>query len=106
MSITTEYDKLIRDKIPQIIESKGKSCETSILSDKQYIIYLRKKLQEEVDEFLADDNLEELADITEVIHALAGAKGYSVEDLERVRVKKREEKGGFEERIVLKKVVG
>lgn len=98
-----EYNKLVRDKIPEIIEADGKSCDTIIVSGEEKKELLRKKLMEEVNEYLEDDNLEELADVMEVLFGLANQLGYTEEDL----IKKREEKflarGGFKKGIVLKK---
>lgn len=100
------YDKLIRDKIPEIIESHGKSCEVSVLSDHEYQKYLYNKLQEEVLEFMEDDNIEELADITEIIHAILTFKKESLENLEKVRLKKLKKRGGFDKKLLLKRVIG
>ncbi|MDA3811521.1 MAG: nucleoside triphosphate pyrophosphohydrolase [Spirochaetaceae bacterium] len=105
MSRIIVYDKLIRDKIPQIIESHGKTCEVSVLSDQEFKKYLYKKLQEEVNEFLADDSIEELADITEVIHGILKLKNTSPEDLEDIKLKKLKERGGFDKKFLLRKVV-
>ena len=99
-----KYHKLVRDKIPDIIESSGKTCTTSILSDEEYIRCLDAKLDEELAEYHKDQSLEELADLLEVIRAVTVARGYSLEDLERVRAAKAAERGGFEKRILLKEV--
>ena len=99
------YNKLVRDKIPQIIESDGKICEMEILSDCEYLKMIDVKLDEELAEYHKDQNLEELADILEVIHAAAVARGYSVEELEALRKKKAEKRGGFRDKIFLKKVI-
>ena len=101
-----KYNKLIRDRIPEIIESAGKSCETATLSDSDYKTYLYKKLTEELDEFLKDDTLEELADITEVIHAILNLKGSLPEELEKIRKEKHEQRGGFDKKLLLKRVIG
>lgn len=98
------YDKIIRDKIPEIIEADGKSCTIEILSDERYAGMLDEKLIEECKEYQESKSLEELADIMEVIYAIAAAKGHSVEELEQVRVNKAEKRGGFEKRIFLKEV--
>lgn len=98
------YNKLVRDKIPEIIEADGKTCKTRILSEEEYIAALEEKLNEEVAEYQADKTLEEMADVLEVLHAICVARGYSLEDLEKVRVKKAEERGGFWERIFLESV--
>ena len=99
------YNKLVRDKIPEIIEADGKTCEIEILSDGKYLEMIDAKLDEELAEYHKDQNLEELADLLEVIQAAAIARGYSVEELETLRAKKAEKRGGFQERILLKKVV-
>jgi len=95
------YNKLVRDKIPEIIESSGKTCTTEILSDSEYIEMLDKKLDEEIEEYRKDKNIEELADILEVIRACAVAHGYSVAEVERVRTEKAEQRGGFDKKILL-----
>ena len=99
------YNKLVRDKIPQIIEASGKRCETEVLSDERYLEMLDKKLGEELAEYHKDKNLEELADLLEVLYAAASARGYSIEELEQSRIKKRETRGGFEKKILLTKVI-
>lgn len=96
------YDKLIRDKIPQIIEKDGRTCETIKVSREEHYQRLKEKLMEEVTEFIQDENIEELADIYEVIAALSEFVGKGEEELMEVRNKKREERGGFREGIVLK----
>jgi predicted house-cleaning noncanonical NTP pyrophosphatase (MazG superfamily) len=98
------YNKLVRDKIPEIIKADGRECDTEIASGEEKYKLLEAKLQEEVNEFLEDKNLEELADVMEVLFGLAEVLGYSEEELLKVRDKKREERGGFKEGIVLKSV--
>lgn len=98
------YNKLVRDKIPEIIEADGKTCKTEILSDEEYLKMLDAKLDEELAEYHKDQNIEELADLMEVIYAAAEARGYSVDELEKVRVKKVEERGGFGEKVLLREV--
>lgn len=98
------YHKLIRDKIPEIIKADGKVCVTRILSDEEYVDALEKKLNEEVAEYQTDKNLEELADILEVLQAICIARGYTLEELETVRAKKAKERGGFEKKIFLESV--
>ena len=99
-----EYNKLVRDKIPEIIRADGKQCEIRVAEGKEKYELLEKKLMEEVNEFLEDKNLEELADVMEVLFGLAREIGYSEEDLIRKREEKRRERGGFEDGIVLVKV--
>ena len=103
--MTKKYNKLVRDRIPEIIESSGRTCVTEILSDEDYLKMLDAKLDEELAEYHADQNIEELADLMEVIRACAVARGYTVEELEQVRAAKATERGGFERRILLKEVV-
>lgn len=99
------YDKLVRDKIPKIIEKSGKHCKIEILSDEKYLEMIDKKLNEELAEYHKDKNIEELADLLEVIYAATKALGYSIEELEKVRVEKVEKRGGFDKKILLKKVI-
>ena len=98
------YNKLVRDRIPEIIEASGKSCACETLSDERYIELLNKKLQEEVTEYLESGTLEELADIGEVMHAILDYKGIPLEEYQRVRNEKLQERGGFIKRILLKEV--
>ncbi|MFD1423917.1 phosphoribosyl-ATP pyrophosphohydrolase [Laceyella tengchongensis] len=99
------YNKLVRDLIPQVIEQAGKKCNTRILDDQEYIVELHKKLGEEVSEYLHSQSnqeaLEELADILELLHALTTYHGYTLHDLESLRQKKAEQRGGFKEKIFL-----
>ena len=99
-----KYNKLVRDRIPEIIETSGNTCVTEILSDEDYLRMLDAKLDEELAEYYADQNIEELADLMEVIRACAVARGYTVEELEQVRAEKAARRGGFEMRILLKEV--
>ena len=99
-----KFNKLVRDKIPEIIEVSGKICETEILSEEEYLKMVDAKLDEELAEYHKDQNIEELADLLEVIYAAAKARGYTLEQLERVRKEKAEKRGGFEKRILLKSV--
>jgi len=93
--------KLVRDKIPQIIRSKGLEPVIYTASTEEYATRLRDKLREEVEEFIAsDDDPEELADILEVLYALAGQAGTDQQQLEKLRAAKAEERGGFDDRII------
>jgi predicted house-cleaning noncanonical NTP pyrophosphatase (MazG superfamily) len=95
------HGKLVRDKIPQIIRSKGDEPVIHTASLEEYDTRLRDKLKEEVDEFLASDNdPEELADILEVLHALAVQAGIDRQQLEKLRADKAEKRGGFADRII------
>ncbi|PIB08553.1 hypothetical protein B1C81_13245 [Streptomyces sp. HG99] len=95
--------KLVRDRIPQIIREDGGDPITYIASPAEYRSRLRDKLGEEVIEFLEADEvsaLEELADVLEVVRALAAEFGVDAERLEQIRAAKACERGGFAERIV------
>ena len=95
------YNKLVRDKIPDIIAQQGESANIRVLSDKEYTAALEQKLDEETREFHKEKNLEELADILEVVYALADDLGYSKDDLLQVFNRKHEKRGGFHNRIFL-----
>ena len=96
-----KHDKLVRDEIPAIIERSGRRCVTRVLDEREYIERLDCKLQEELDEYLADGSIEELADLVEVIHAAVVARGSSWDALESLRTEKKAARGGFERRILL-----
>ena len=98
------YNKLVRDKIPEIIEADGKTCKTRILSDEEYIVALESKLGEEVEEYQTDKTLEEMADVLEVLRAICIARGYSLDELEALSAKKADERGGFADKILLEYV--
>jgi predicted house-cleaning noncanonical NTP pyrophosphatase (MazG superfamily) len=95
------YNKLVRDHIPEIIEASGQKCSVQILSNDAYLQMIDEKLDEELAEYHRDQNLEELADLLEVIYAAARARGYSLEELEAVRANKAAERGAFERKIML-----
>lgn len=95
------YNKLVRDKIPAMIEAKGEHCNIRILEDEEYRQCLEDKLDEEVGEFHRDRNLEELADILEVVYALADSMGSSRQELMQLYDAKHEQRGGFAQRICL-----
>jgi predicted house-cleaning noncanonical NTP pyrophosphatase (MazG superfamily) len=99
-----KYNKLVRDRIPEIIETSGNTCVTEILSDEDYLRMLDAKLDEELAEYHADQNIEELADLMEVIRAVVKARGFSLEELEAIRSQKAAQRGGFEEKIFLMEV--
>mgnify|MGYP003309872877 CR=1 FL=1 len=96
-----KYDKLVRDNIPEIMISKGCKPVTRILGDEEYLSELNKKLLEEVNEYLLDNNVEELADVKEVFLAILKAKGISDEELELVRLDKVSKRGSFNDKIFL-----
>lgn len=99
------YNKLVRDHIPEIIMKSGKIANTKILSNEEFIAELRKKAHEELSEYMEastdKDSIEELADLLEIIHSLAAIHGTTFDELEKVREKKANERGGFDKRIFL-----
>ena len=99
-----EYHKLVRDRIPEIIEKDGKTCVCSVLSQQDYITLLDQKLNEELAEYQESKSMEELADLLEVIRAVAAARGSSIGEVEKIRQEKAAERGGFEKRILLVEV--
>ncbi|MGG0274963.1 nucleoside triphosphate pyrophosphohydrolase [Bacillus rhizoplanae] len=102
------YNKLVRDRIPEIIESNGKTCTTRTLNEKEYIEAVCKKTGEELMEYMEAETpeykIEELADLLELVNALAQHEGVTLEDVEKVRKEKAEKRGGFGERIFLVEV--
>jgi predicted house-cleaning noncanonical NTP pyrophosphatase (MazG superfamily) len=97
-----QYNKLVRDLIPEIIRATGETPVTRVLNNDEYLAELVKKLGEEVAEFEADLSLEELADVQEVVLALADAIA-SREELERVRAAKASKRGAFQEKLYLER---
>ncbi|MDF2945353.1 MAG: phosphoribosyl-ATP pyrophosphohydrolase [Bacillales bacterium] len=99
------HNKLVRDKILQIIEESGKDYSSIILDEKEYVLQLRKKLLEEIDEYLSAKNdneaIEELADILEVVNCLAKIHKVNPEKLEHVRKDKEDKRGSFKEKVFL-----
>ncbi len=99
-----KYNKLVRDRIPEIIAQGGNNAVYHVLSEQDYITELDKKLGEEVNEYLQDKNLEEMADILEVLYAICKARGFTEEELEEKRREKAEARGGFEKKLFLEYV--
>lgn len=97
----SQRGKLVRDKIPEIIRQQGREPKVRTLAAGEYRTELVKKLHEEVAEFTEDNNAEELADILEVVHALAQDIGLSLAELETVRANKVQERGDFSERTYI-----
>lgn len=99
------YNKLVRDKIPEIIKNNGaKSINTKTLDDKAYLSALNTKLEEELNEYLSSGDIEELADIEEVLRAILDAKQTSYEDFESIRKLKVDKRGAFKNKIFLESV--
>lgn len=102
--MSEEYNKLVRDKIPEIIKEDGEVPITEKVSGEAYRTVLREKLNEEVDEYQSSHEVEELADILEVVYALGQIEGQGPSELRKIREEKRAERGGFEEGIVLRQI--
>lgn len=100
-----KYNKLVRDKIPYIIEKDGKRAVTIKLNDTEYINLLDKKLKEELIEYLENGSVEELADLVEVVYAILDFKNIHISKFEKIRLSKVEERGAFKDRLLLKEVI-
>lgn len=99
------YNKLVRDKIPHIIQETGKSFESRNLSPDEFRVEARKKLQEEVLEYMNaldnENSLEELADILELMNVLAQLHGSTLDHVEELRMNKVDQRGAFEDKVYL-----
>lgn len=108
MKMEKIYNKLVRDNIPEIIRKNGGEPYTRILTDKEYKEELEKKLYEEYQEVLnttnTEDRIEELADMLEIIIALAKLEDKTLDDVVEVCKAKRLKRGGFDKKIYLEKV--
>jgi len=100
-----KYNKLIRDRIPEIIEKSGKRPVVEILESEAYKKFLDEKLGEELQEYLEGDSVDELADLVEVVFAILKYNGININDFENKRKKKAEERGAFNKRLLLKEVI-
>jgi predicted house-cleaning noncanonical NTP pyrophosphatase (MazG superfamily) len=96
-----KYDKLVRDRIPEIIRKKGTEPKTHIAGDDEYWRKLKDKLGEEVKEFLASESAEEIADILEVLEAICERKGYRMDEVMRLKSVKVVQRGAFKDKIIL-----
>lgn len=99
-----KYNKLIRDKIPEIIKQDNSIPITHIADDEEYWDKLKEKLSEEVNEFLKENTEEELADILEIVYAIRDYKKINPEKLEQIREQKAQKRGGFKKKIILDEV--
>jgi len=99
--LVTEYNKAIRDQIPDIIRSRGLECKVTILNDEEFIVKLEDKLSEELHEYYDSRDIEELADILEVVYRIAELKGIDRNGLETIRKDKKRERGGFKDNLYL-----
>lgn len=101
----TRYNKLVRDKILDITEASGKACTTEVLSEDEYLRMIDVKLDEELAEYHKTPNLEELADLLEVLRAAVIARGHTLDEFELVRAQKMAQRGGFVRKLLLKEVI-
>jgi predicted house-cleaning noncanonical NTP pyrophosphatase (MazG superfamily) len=101
MFMTTRHNKLVRDKIVDLIRAKGEEAKAHIATEDEYGQKLLEKLSEEVGEFIRDQNEEEIADIQEVIDAIIDFKGFDRNTIDRIKREKTNKKGKFEQRIIL-----
>ncbi len=101
-----EYNKLVRDKVPTAIVDGGDEAVTMVLEDKEEILMaLDEKLDEEVCDYQVSKEMAELADVLEVIHAIAEVNGITFEELDKMRLEKREKRGGFSKMIFLQEII-
>ena len=99
------YNKLVRDKIPEDIDSEtGRKCKYRILNDEDYLKELNRKVLEEANEFIEENSIEELGDLMEVINAIMKLKGYKMEKVKEVMKAKEKKKGAFNNKIFLEYV--
>ena len=98
------YNKLVRDRIPEIIGRSGRTCTVAALNETDYLNMLDAKLNEELAEYQESKSMEELADLLEVIRAVAAARGSSIDEVEQIRKEKAAERGSFEKRLLLVEV--
>ena len=101
-----KYFKLVRDEIPRILKDQGIEFSCHIASEEEYAEKLKEKLFEEIEEFFEDPSPEELADIFEVLRALSGYHGVDIMKAYKARVEKRQDRGGFADRVILEEVLG
>lgn len=99
------FEKIVRDKIPELIQEAGKQAEVLEQNKEEIILGLGRKLLEEANEYNADPSLEELADLLEVIHGILYHRGITWDELESARLTKYGVRGGFEKGLFLKEVV-
>jgi predicted house-cleaning noncanonical NTP pyrophosphatase (MazG superfamily) len=96
-----KYNKAVRDKIPEIIKESGKNCNVKKLNDSEFLVELEKKLVEELSEYQKSKNVEELADILEVIYRISELKGIKSAELDSIKNEKAKKRGKFDNNLFL-----
>lgn len=99
------YDKLVRDRIPEIIEAHGQGCEVRVLGEEEYAQRLDEKLAEELAEYQESGDVEELVDLVELVRAIVAQRGMNWDEFEQMRQHKHKERGGFSNRLLLEAVL-
>ena len=98
---TKKYNKVVRDKIPEIIEESGKKYNLKQIDDASFLVEIEKKLIEEVNEYSESKDIEELADILEVIYRISELRGVNSDELDEIRKEKAEKRGKFDDNLFL-----
>ena len=98
---TKKYNKVVRDKIPEIIEESGKKFNLKQLDDVSFLAEIEKKLSEEVNEYTESKDIEELADLLEVIYRISELRGVNSDELDKIRKNKAEKRGKFDSNLFL-----
>jgi predicted house-cleaning noncanonical NTP pyrophosphatase (MazG superfamily) len=105
LAIENQYPKLVRDRIPEIVERNGQTAPTHIAEQDEYIQHLLAKLVEEATELKHAEGLnhqkEEMADVREVLETLQEALGFAEQEIRDVQTSKATERGGFRDRIIM-----
>jgi predicted house-cleaning noncanonical NTP pyrophosphatase (MazG superfamily) len=96
-----KYNKLVRDKIPEYIQSKGEKVIFHVADEKEYWQKLKEKIDEETREFIKSESIEELADLLEVMDAVIDYKKFNKQEIERIKNEKAQKKGVFSRRVIL-----
>ncbi len=99
-----KYHKLVRDKIPEIIRQKGGQPVWHVAAEAEYWPKLKEKLQEEVNEFMKGENIEEIADLLEVLEAICECKNFDQEQVQKIKTRKAAERGAFKNKIIISRV--
>lgn len=102
---TIEYNKLIRDRIPEIIKNSGKTPIVKVVEGEELLKLLNTKLYEELEEYSDSGDIEELADLVEVVQAILDYKGITTEKFNKIRQDKNEKRGALKKGLILERVI-